>query len=195
MKTTSCSRPLCAALLLAFAGGARAAAPGYIGPNAGLWSAPTSWSTAAVPVIGDDVTVGNNTAAAVTSAVFNTVYGGAGMNSLVINAATASTFTVTQSGAGTAMIAQTLTLGTTTFGAVYDQTNGTASFTTANIGTSPNGQGAYLLGGSGAATFGTLNVGLSAMAVNGGNRVTQTGGTSTVNTALNIATGLTTSGA
>ena len=152
---------------------ANAATKTWIGSDGLFWNNSAAWSLSGVPVNGDDVVMG--TQSAVTSNVlanFTSTYTGPGLNSLKINSTgIGGTFTLSQTLAASAMIATTEIVGDTITQNVYTQNAGSNTTSTLTIGNGAGGGGTYTLSGAGTlnvATFVVGNAGFGTVNFSGG---------------------------
>lgn len=152
-------RHVAVACALAAAGSTQAAVWVYTGPDGGTWSTAGNWTLAGgslqqLPAIGDDVRLGSALPAASLS--FDAIYTGAGLNSLTLNAtAQPGGFTLNQAATGSALIAATEFIGTTTTGNAYVHSAGSNTTQQLYLGQGNGSFGSYALSGTGQLTLGS----------------------------------------
>ncbi|MCV2370777.1 beta strand repeat-containing protein [Roseateles oligotrophus] len=150
--------PLHLAISLALAAcavsSAQAATVTFTGAGGALWSATSSWAGGVLPANGDDAVVGSSGASSRTAS-FASVMTGAGLNLLNLDYGS----TLNQTLASSAMIAKTVTIGSSQAQtSTYNQSGGSNTTGRLFVGYLGAGAGVYNLSG------GALNVGTAAVA-------------------------------
>jgi fibronectin-binding autotransporter adhesin len=137
----------------------------YVGPNNSNFNTSGNWSPTGVPAGGDDVYLGNENPTNATgnfTVTINTTT--AGLDSLTLNSYALPAYLIVNQTAGT-LTALTMNVGTTTSENTYNQSGGsTVAVNTLNIGVS-SGLNNYNISGSGTLlytnNFDDINVGVS----------------------------------
>ncbi len=160
---------------------ARATTVTYFGPDNGVWSAPANWNPAAVPAINDDVFLGShNLAINDLHVTFNETVA-TGYNSVTLNSTGIGGFMiVNQTSSTSKLLTSTLNIGTTVISNTWNQSAGTVSFFTMNLGVNAASTGnSYNLSGTGSITHGAFVGSTSSenIGVSGAGVFNQTGGT------------------
>ena len=155
---------------------AEGASPAYVGPNTSTWSTAANWSTSAVPVNGDNVSIGAFTPArtgVTVTVTFNaTNLSGTGLASLTLDSVNCQIEDLILNGSGGALIATNETIGNNITLNQVDHSAGNNNVNTLIIGNNAGSSGTYNLSGTG-----ILNANVTEIGNAGTGAFTQNGGT------------------